>query len=180
MPDKPVILLVDDSEDDVSLIQRAFRKAQVDNPLQVVANVEDALSYFNGHGKFADRVQFPLPDLVLLDLKLPGRDGFELLGWVRGNDQLRKLPLVAVTSCVEPSEVAKAYALGANSLVVKPIDFDELVKMVKTLRDYWFATCKVPDAACLNKELPHQAEPVAVSNENEGMALAAAHLHANT
>jgi CheY-like chemotaxis protein len=180
MPDKPVILLVDDAEDDVSLIRMAFRKAEVDNPVQVITNAEEALAYLRGDGKFADRGEFPLPELMLLDLKLPGRNGLELLSWVRQQQDLGWLRVVVVTSCIEPSEVAQAYALGANSLVVKPIDFAELVAMARTLRDYWFGTFKAPELSRPDKELPHEPELVAASNEGEVMALPEHDLHSNT
>ena len=83
MAEKKLILLVEDNEDDVSLIERAFARAGIDNPLQVVRDGEQAVSYLKAEGEYADRVKYPLPSLVLLDLKMPRRNGFEVLSWIR-------------------------------------------------------------------------------------------------
>jgi CheY-like chemotaxis protein len=93
-PDQSVILLVEDLADDVLLIRRAFEKAKVINPIHVVPNGEEAISYLNGSGKYANRAEYPLPDLVLLDLKMPGIDGFEVLRWIRQQPGLSSLRVV--------------------------------------------------------------------------------------
>lgn len=147
MADKSLILLVEDSEDDVILIRRAFLKANIYNPIQVVNNAQDAIAYLKGEGLFSNRTEFPLPDLVLLDLKMPGTDGFEVLTWIRLQPGLTRLRVVVLTSCAEASEVSRAYALGANSLLLKPLDFSELVGIALALQEYWFEACSAPEVS---------------------------------
>src|SRR5207245_10167305 len=97
MTERPVILLAEDSEDDVILIERAFRKAKIMAPQMAVRDGEEAICYLSGFGRFSDRTQFPFPDLFLLDLKLPIRDGFEVLRWIQTQPELKKLPVIAFT-----------------------------------------------------------------------------------
>lgn len=139
-----VILLVEDDPNDVLLIQRAFRKANLENPLQVVNDGEAAIHYLAGEGAYADRNQYPLPVLILLDLKLPRRSGFEVLEWLRDQPTLRRIPVVVLTSSRESPDVNWAYDLGANSYLVKPVGFDDLVEMVQTLGLYWMILNESP------------------------------------
>jgi CheY-like chemotaxis protein len=138
------ILLVEDDPNDVLLIQRAFRKANLINPIQVVGDGEEAVSYLSGEGSYADRRRYPLPILVLLDLKLPRKSGFEVLEWLRGEPDLKRLPVVVFTSSTEGLDVNRAYDLGANSYLVKPVSFKDLLEMVKTLHLYWLIFNKKP------------------------------------
>ena len=140
-----VILLVEDRLDDVSLITRSLQKAGVVNPLQVVRNGEDAIAYLKGEGKFANRDEFPLPELVLLDLKMPGIDGFEVLSWIRMEPGLSGLRVVVLTSSEQIKDVNRAYALGANSFLVKPMDFNHYVEMGAFIYDYWLDASKAPE-----------------------------------
>src|SRR5438874_8305913 len=98
MPDQAVILLVEDREDDITLIRRAFERAKIPNPLQVVRDGSEAISYLAGERKFSNRAEYHLPALVLLDLKMPGVDGFEVLRWLRLQPELRSLLVVVLTS----------------------------------------------------------------------------------
>lgn len=140
------ILLAEDEVNDVFLMERAFRKAKLLNPLKVVSDGEEAIAYLNGDGRFADRREFPLPILVLLDLKLPRRTGLDVLEWIRSqNSTLRRVPVVILTSSKQSVDVNRAYDLGANSYLVKPVDFDGLLSMVKALEMYWFVLCQKPD-----------------------------------
>lgn len=144
MSDRNLILLVEDNPDDVLLIQRAFRRAGAGARLQLAGDGDAAVDYLGGHGAFADRGAHPLPRLVLLDLKLPRRSGLEVLQWVRGQPPLMGLPVVVLTSSGEGADVQQAYALGANSYLVKPVEFDALQAMARALDLYWLRLNAVP------------------------------------
>lgn len=141
----PVILLVEDSPDDATLIQRAFRKTNLINPVQLVQDGEEAINYLSGAGAFADRDRFPLPVLMLLDIQLPRRTGLEVLEWVRKTSSLRRLPVVMLTSSKEQIDVNRAYDLGVNSYLTKPVAFEALVEMVKRVNLYWVLLNEPPD-----------------------------------
>lgn len=134
----PVLLLVEDNPDDVLLAQRALRKAALPVSMQIVGDGDEAVAYLEGTGRFADRGRHPLPGLVLLDLKLPKRPGLEVLRWVRGQPGLDTTPVVVLTSSSEDEDVQKAYALGANSYLQKPVAFNGLVQLLGVLDLYWF------------------------------------------
>src|SRR5882762_7870027 len=137
MPDSAIILLADDLDDDIHLIKRAFRKGKITNPLQVVRDGEEAIAYLKGEGKYANRAEYPLPDLLLLDLKMPRIDGFEVLRWIRQQPGLKALRVVVLTSSEDIRDVNQAYRLGANSFIVKPMDFGHSVEICKFLKEYW-------------------------------------------
>ncbi len=139
-----VILLAEDEEDDVFLIKRAFQKSLVANPVVRVRDGEEALAYLKGEGKFADRQEFPFPGFVLLDLKMPRRSGFELIEWVRSDPLLKRLPLVVLTSSKDNPDINRAYALGANTYLVKPVEFEGLIEMLRTLNCYWCMLAEKP------------------------------------
>jgi CheY-like chemotaxis protein len=132
-----VILLVEDDPNDVLLMRRACAKSNLTNPLQVVNDGDAAVAYLSGQPPYADRQQFPLPLLILLDLKLPRRSGLEVLAWVRQQPNLRRLPVVVLTSSREKTDVNRAYDLGANSYLVKPVTFTSLMDIVQTLNMFW-------------------------------------------
>jgi CheY-like chemotaxis protein len=143
-PESSVVLLVEDREDDVVLIRKAFERAELANPVYVVRNGEEAVSYLMGEAPFSSRNEYPLPDLILLDLKMPKLDGFETLLWIRNQSGIRNIPVVILTSSEELGDVNKAYALGANSFLVKPVDFQHSIELVKVLHRYWLRTCRLP------------------------------------
>jgi CheY-like chemotaxis protein len=147
------ILLVEDDPNDVLLIERAFQKASMRNLLTVVRDGEQAISYLRGQGSFSDRAQFPLPFLVLLDLKMPGTDGFEVLQQVRSEPELKRLLIVVLTSSNFQADVDRAYELGANSYLVKPVEFDEMVHLIKRFEAYWSEINRTPTAPSLAKSL---------------------------
>jgi len=132
-----LILLVEDDPNDIILIKRAFEKARITNPLQVVEDGEEAISYLAGKGPYGDREKYSLPMLILLDLKLPRKSGHEVLEWLCQQPILKRLTVVVLTSSQQSSDINRAYDLGANSYLVKPVTFDALVEMVKTLNLYW-------------------------------------------
>lgn len=138
------ILLVEDDPNDVLLVQRAFRKANLDIPVQVVTNGEAAVAYLTGQDVFTDRETYPLPVLVLLDLKLPRKSGLEVLKWLREQPGLKRLPVVILTSSGEMGDINRAYDLGANSYLVKPVAFDSLLALVQSLYLYWLVLNEKP------------------------------------
>jgi CheY-like chemotaxis protein len=144
-PESAVILLVEDREDDIVLIRKSFEKAELANPLYVVRNGEEAVAYLMGDGSFSNRNEYPLPDLILLDLKMPKLDGFETLLWIRNQPGVRNIPVVILTSSAELRDVTRAYALGANSYLVKPVDFEHSIELVKVLHRYWLRTSRLPE-----------------------------------
>src|SRR5216117_1361765 len=147
MTELAIILLAEDNEDDITLTRKAFAKANLLNPLQVVKNGQEAINYLKGEGPYANRVEYPLPDLLLLDLKLPGLDGFDVLRWVRQQPGLSGLRVVVLTASDKIKDVNLAYQLGANSFLVKPVDFEHFVEMSKTLKGYWLWMSKTPETS---------------------------------
>ena len=147
--EQAVILLVEDREDDIVLVKRAFAKGDIQNPLFVVRDGEEAISYFSGIGKFGNRAEYPLPDLLLLDLKMPRLDGFEVLRWIRQQPGFNALRVVVLTASDQIRDVNSAYRLGANSFMVKPTDFENVVEMARTLRSYWLQMSKAPELSRL-------------------------------
>ena len=145
LPEHAVVLLVEDREDDILLIRRAFDKAGLSNPLQVVGDGEEAIDYLGGIGKYSSRGEYPLPDLILLDLKMPKLDGFQVLEWIRAQPGIRGIAVVVLTSSDQLRDVNRAYQLGANSFLVKPNDFGNSVELARLLREYWMATVKFPE-----------------------------------
>jgi CheY-like chemotaxis protein len=131
------ILLVEDNPVDVLLIRRAMKQAQVVNPVQVVNDGDAAVQYLQGSDEYINRTVYPLPMLVLLDLKLPRRNGLEVLQWLREQPLLRRLPVVILTSSGETPDLERAYDLGVNSYLVKPVDFEALRHLIAALTHYW-------------------------------------------
>lgn len=131
------ILLVDDDPHDVLLVQQACRKAKLRHEIQVVHDGERAIAYLAGTGSYHDRTLFPYPVLVLLDLDLPKHSGLEVLTWIRRHAKGRRLSVVIFTSSHESDDIHRAYDLGANSYLLKPVDVEALVHVVKMLEMYW-------------------------------------------
>ena len=131
------ILLVEDNPMDVELIIDAFKEARLSNKIRVARNGRQALEYLYGQGEYADRQQYPLPDIVLLDLKMPGIDGHEVLKKVKSADKLKRIPVIILTSSRDEGDRAMSYDTGANSYLVKPVSFDEFLIVVKQVSDYW-------------------------------------------
>ena len=137
MPRPASILLVEDNPMDVELIIDAFKEARLGNKIQTARNGKEALEYLLGEGKYTDRKQYPIPDIVLLDLKMPGIDGHEVLRRIKGTEKLKRLPVIILTSSRDEGDRAMSYDNGANSYLVKPVSFDEFLKVVKQVSDYW-------------------------------------------
>ena len=133
------ILLVEDNRMDVELTLDAFREARLMNVVHVAANGTAALDYVLGRGQYADREAYPLPDLILLDLKLPGMDGFQVLREIKAAPILRRLPVVILTSSKEEGDRALSYDIGANSYLVKPVSFDGSLEVIRQIEGYWLS-----------------------------------------
>jgi CheY-like chemotaxis protein len=143
--DRPAhILLVEDNRMDVELTLDAFHEAKLLNTIHVTSNGQEALDYLFGRGKYADRNAFPLPNLVLLDLKLPGIDGFEILLQIKSTPILKRLPVVILTSSKEEGDRALSYDRGANSYLVKPVSFDGFLGVVRQIEGYWLSLNVAP------------------------------------
>jgi CheY-like chemotaxis protein len=131
------ILLVEDNPMDVELILDAFKEARLANRIQVARNGEEALAFLFGQGEYADRKQYPLPDIILLDLKMPGIDGHEVLRRIKNTEKVKRLPVIILTSSKDEGDRAISYDNGANSYLVKPVSFEDFLKVVKQVSDYW-------------------------------------------
>ena len=137
MDDLSRILLVEDNPDDAELISYAFSKVGIGNPIIVVDDGEKAMDYVHGRSAYDDRRKFPVPGIILLDLKLPRRSGFEVLEAVRATEATRRVPVVVLTSSNQEEDIRQAYDMGANSYLVKPISKDALVAMARSLDAFW-------------------------------------------
>jgi CheY-like chemotaxis protein len=136
MNERQTILLADDSVNDIFLMRRAFQKAEFHSALQEVHNGAEAIDYLKGEGIYADRNQYPLPSVVLLDLNMPMKNGFEVLRWVRAQPALKRLSIIVLTASMRLEDVERAYDLGASSYLVKPSNIEALAGMIRCLRDW--------------------------------------------
>lgn len=132
---RPVILLVDDNSHDVVLIRLAFRKVGIIDPIELAKNGTEAIRYISAQGVYADRNLYPLPTLILLDLKMPQASGFEVLKWIRERPSLDHIPVIVMTDSRHDADIQEAYELGADSYLIKPTKFSDLVKMMHSLKD---------------------------------------------
>ena len=142
---RKTVLVADDDENDIRLLRRAFLRAGINVPMKWVRDGEEVIQYLQGDDPFTDRETFPIPMLLLLDLKMPRTNGFEVLEWVRKQAGLRRLLVIVMTSSDEPQDVDRAYDLGANSFLKKPDDFDDLTRMSQKLHEYWMETNLCPN-----------------------------------
>jgi len=131
------ILQVEDDENDVFLLRNVFEQTGITNPLHVVTNGQMAIDYLGGKGQFADRQRYPLPCLVLTDLKLPKKSGLEVLQWIRHQPHLKKLVVVVFSSSALPKDVDRAYELGANAYIQKVANPDQLKEIAHLLKGWW-------------------------------------------
>ena len=132
-----VILLVEDNEDDAFLMMRALSEAAIKNKVIHVEDGQEAVAYLQGSGQYADREKFPIPAIAFLDLKLPFKSGHDVLEWCASQDDLSHVIRVVLTSSNEPSDLKRAYALGAHSYLVKPPDAGQLLDLAKAFKWYW-------------------------------------------
>jgi CheY-like chemotaxis protein len=138
------ILYAEDETSDVLFMRHAWTKAGLSNPLHVVEDGEQAVAYLAGQGKYADREQYPLPSLVLLDLKMPKLHGLDVLRWIREQPAIRLLPVMVLSSSNKPQDVCAAYEQHVNAYLMKPLGLQDLVQMVAHLRDFWLRHVELP------------------------------------
>lgn len=132
-----VLLVAEDDETDARLLERALRRSESEFKMVRVENGEQVIAYLEGRGRYADRALYPLPRVVLLDLRMPRKDGFDVLRWRQGSPQRFRVPIVVFTSSSLSQDVERAYALGANSYVIKPTASDQLESVVRALHEWW-------------------------------------------
>ncbi|MCK4404425.1 MAG: response regulator [candidate division Zixibacteria bacterium] len=139
-----VILLAEDDPGDQELTRRALEQSRIRNELYIVEDGEEALDYLLRRGRYEDPASSPKPDLMLLDLNMPKMDGKQLLKQMRADPKLRRIPVVALTTSKQESDIIRTYDLGANSYIVKPVDMDQFINAIKVLKDYWFQIVVLP------------------------------------
>jgi CheY-like chemotaxis protein len=144
MANSDCILVVEDREEDVFLLEYAFKEVEIKNPVRVAADGQEAIDYLAGTGKFADRKQFPMPGLVLLDLQLPHKMGLEVLEWVRQQPELKSLIVIILSSSIHEGDIQRAYELGANAFLVKPSSTETLADMCQALKGFWLTHNQSP------------------------------------
>ena len=144
------ILLLDDNLDDARFIKLALQRVGVITPVQAVSDGAEAQRYLVRHGDYADAETYPQPVLVLLDL-IASRAGLEFLAWLRQQPLLQRLPVVVLSSCREEAEINRAYELGCNSYLVKPVSFNTLLVMMQTLTQYWLSLNETPQLCSLDQ-----------------------------
>lgn len=141
-----VILHVEDDPADRLILGRTFEKVAPDVRLCVAKDGEEAVAYLSGEGDYSDRSRNPFPQIVLLDLKLPRRSGFEVLEWIRKDSRLKDLPVFILSSSREVADIERAYALGANSYLVKSVDLEDMRNLARGIRDYMALIGETPRA----------------------------------
>ncbi|MFP4164234.1 MAG: response regulator [Chitinispirillaceae bacterium] len=135
------LLLVEDSPGDVRLTIEALREAKVKNSLHVVTDGEQAIKFLRKEGEYAST---PKPDLILLDLNLPKKDGREVLAEIKEDEELRLIPIVVLTTSSAEEDIARAYSLHANCYVTKPVDFTQFMKVIHSIESFWLTVVKLP------------------------------------
>jgi CheY-like chemotaxis protein len=135
------ILLVEDNPGDVRLTKEALKEAKIHNMLHVVADGVEAMDFLRKTGGYSD---VPVPDLIMLDLNLPRKDGREVLAEIKGDGELRRIPVVVLTTSSAEEDILKAYDLHANCFITKPVDFIQFTMVIKSIEDFWFTIVKLP------------------------------------
>lgn len=138
------ILVVEDSPDDYEATHRALRQGGIANKVRWCQDGDEALDYLLRRGEYADAEVSPRPDLILLDLNLPGTDGGEVLAAIKQNENLKRIPVVVLTTSDDPIDIRSCYDSGANSYVQKPVEFSRFIEAVQRLKDYWFKVVVIP------------------------------------
>lgn len=140
-------LYAEDNPYDAELMQRTFVKAGMDRELQIVPDGVEAVNYLTGSGKYGDRGQFPMPLMLLTDLKMPRKTGFQLIHWVRAHPEFKRMPVVVLTVSREDPDIQKAYKLGANSFLIKPPTLQKISALIQNLNSFWLHLDAAPQAS---------------------------------
>jgi CheY-like chemotaxis protein len=141
------ILLVEDSPEDYEVTVRAFKKANLANPVFRCQDGEEALNFIYQRGAYADPARAPRPGIILLDLNLPGTDGRQVLAQIKGDPRLRSIPVVVLTTSADVRDVESCYRAGANSYIQKPVSLDSFLRAIQVLKNYWFEIVILPRSA---------------------------------
>ena len=143
--DRPTLLIVEDNDDDIFFIERIFKQIGARCELKFARDGMEAIDYLSGKGTFKDRAQYPMPTIILMDLKMPRRNGFEVLEWMHNQPEITLIPTIVVTSSTLQEDVTRAYRLGANAVMNKPVDKDSLLQMLKSFHIYWTDYVEMPE-----------------------------------
>lgn len=139
---KPIeILLVEDNPSDARLTIESFKNSEIENKLYVVENGELAIDFLEKRGDYTD---VPRPDIILLDLNLPKKNGLEVLAEIKANVNLRRIPVAVLTTSENENDIQRSYDLGANCFITKPVDFNEFIRVAKTIQEFWLSLVKLP------------------------------------
>lgn len=157
---RDLILLAEDDEAQAALAVKAFERTGLSNPIIVLNDGDETIEYLAGRGKYADREDYPLPSLLLLDLKMPNKDGFEVLEWIRAQPDLKRLRVVVLTDSKYKEDINRAHELGANSYLVKPVGLRDFVSLAEAIKGYWIWLSERPEVK-KPKRLFQQASPSA-------------------
>jgi CheY-like chemotaxis protein len=142
---QPVVLVAEDREEDLFLIRRAFEHLGFATPVQYVRDGEQVIAYLSGEGRFSNRAEYPLPNVLLLDLKMPRKTGFDVLKWLQQQPSLSRLRTVVLTTSFDLHEITQAYKLGASSFLTKPLNFTEFKDTIQSIYNYWVTINKAPE-----------------------------------
>jgi CheY-like chemotaxis protein len=145
MPTIPTILLVEDNEDDYEATIRSLKKNHFINPVRWCKSGREALDYLHNVGSYGDEAGAPKPDLILLDLNMPGIDGRQVLGQIKSEANLKSIPVVVLTTSSDAKDVDQCYSLGASTYIQKPVSFEGLTEAIRTMKDYWFGVAILPN-----------------------------------
>lgn len=154
------VLVADDSEDDVLLLQQAFKSLGLMRPLHIVSDGGELIEYLKGEGDYTDRSRFPYPDIVMLDLKMPAVSGLHVLEWIQQNPDFRVIPTIICSASSDVRDVKNAYCLGAHGYLCKPVDFNQFRQIIQNMLAYWENCLRpnvdpsIPKCADLNKDHP--------------------------
>ncbi len=139
------ILLVEDNPDHVLLTLEGFKRIGLNNAVKVVVNGQEAIDYLHRVGKYEDKKEFPMPELILLDINMPKKNGFEVLKTIKEDEKLKHIPTIMLTTSKNEEEIIKSYNYGANSYITKPVSFKEFINIIKELHLYWCVTNTLPN-----------------------------------
>lgn len=167
---QPVVLVAEDRDDDLFMLRRSFQQLGFETPVQYVRDGSEAIAYLAGEGKFANRREYPLPALLLLDLKMPRKNGFEVLEWIQQQPNLTKLRTIVLTTSEDIYEVNRAYKLGAASFLTKPLNFTEFKDTIQMVHNYWMMLNRPPNLPRPQQQSAVVAAATSVARRSDGVA----------